>query len=121
MENLEIQRTAGNGADITILALRGPLTLATLFDFQSAVRQPDLRHTILEITNVPYIDSAGLGVILSHWAHTQRTGNKFAVVGVCERVRTLLDMTKVSAMLPTFATVAEAERKFAETKSAVSG
>jgi anti-anti-sigma factor len=121
MENLEIRRIPGNGSDVSILRIQGPLTLATLFDFQNAVRQPDLRNTILDLTEVPYIDSAGLGVILSHWAHTQRVGNKFAVVGVSERVKVLLDMTKVSALLPSFATAQEAERRFADTTSAASG
>ncbi len=86
--------------------------MATLFDFQSAVRQPDLKNLILDLTGVPYIDSAGLGVILSAWAHSQRTGTKFAVTGVSDRVRVLLDMTKVDSMLPQFATAAEADRSF---------
>ena len=69
-------------------------------------------NLILDLTGVPYIDSAGLGVILSAWAHSQRTGTKFAVAGVSDRVRVLLDMTKVESMLPQFATAEEADRSF---------
>jgi len=119
MENVEIRRTAGAG-ETTILRIHGPLTMATLFDFQSAVRQPDIKNTILDLAEVPYIDSAGLGVILSHWAHTQRVGHKFALAGIGERVRTLLDVTKVSGMLPSFATVEDAERNFADNAAAAS-
>jgi len=111
MEKLEVRRSAGTG-DTTILQMQGPLTMATLFDFQTAVRQPDLKNLILDLTGVPYIDSAGLGVILSAWAHSQRTGTKFAVAGVSDRVRVLLDMTKVESMLPQFATAEEADRSF---------
>ena len=120
MENLEIRRTAGVGSDVTILRIQGPLTIATLFDFQTAVRQPDIKSTIIDLTEVPYIDSAGLGVLLSHWAHTQRTGSRFAVVGIGERVKVLLDMTQVTNILPSFATAEEAERKFADNTSAAS-
>lgn len=112
MDELKIQRTPGSADDVTIFTLHGPLTISTLFDFQTAVRQPDLRSTILDFTGVPYIDSAGLGIVLSHWAHTQRIGVKFATVGISERVQVLLEMTGVSKLLPHYPTVADAEQSF---------
>jgi anti-anti-sigma factor len=112
MDQIVIQRIAGSAGDVTIFTLEGPLTMATLFDFKAAVRGPDLKSTIIDFSGVPYMDSAGLGVVLSHWAHTQRIGVKFAVVAVPERVKVLLDMTKVSTLLPSFATAADAERAF---------
>ena len=118
MEELQIQRTPGSASDITILTLKGPLTLSTLFDFQTALREPGLKSTIIDFSGVPYIDSAGLGVVLSHWAHTQRIGVKFAVVAMSEKVRVLLEMTKVDTVLPIFPTVADAERSFTDLAAA---
>jgi anti-anti-sigma factor len=113
MDEIQIQRTPGSATGVTILTLTGPLTIATLFDFQTALRVPDLTSTIIDFSGVPYIDSAGLGVVLSHWAHTQRIGAKFAVVAMSEKVRVLLEMTKVDTLLPIFPTAADAERAFA--------
>jgi anti-anti-sigma factor len=112
MDEIQIQRTNGSAPDVTILTLQGPLTIATLFDFQTAVREPSLKSTIIDFSGVPYMDSAGLGIVLSHWAHTQRTGAKFAAVGVSERVMVLLDMTGVGKLLPCYGTCAEAEQAF---------
>jgi anti-anti-sigma factor len=112
MDQIQIQRTPGSASDVSILILEGPLTIGTLFDFQAAIRQPDLKSTIIDFSGVPYIDSAGLGVVLSHWAHTQRIGVKFAVVGVSDRVQVLLDMTKVSTLLPSYPAAADAELAF---------
>ena len=112
MDELQIQRSQGSASDVTILTLKGPLTIQTLFDFQTAIRQPDLKSTIIDFSGVPYIDSAGLGVVLSHWAHTQRIGVKFAAVAVSDRVRVLLEMTKVSTLLPMYPTAADAEQAF---------
>ena len=110
MENLMItQRAAGNS---TILLLEGPLIIATLFDFQRPVRESGLMNAIIDLTGVPYMDSAGLGAILAFWAHVQRTGDKLAIVGVNERVQVLFDITKVKSILPVFATIDEAERSF---------
>ena len=112
MDEIQIQRTAGSASDVSILTLIGPLTITTLFDFQTAVRQPDLKSTIIDFSGVPYMDSAGLGIVLSHWAHTQRIGVKFAAVAISERVRVLLEMTGVAKIVPYYPTVAEAERAF---------
>jgi anti-sigma B factor antagonist len=112
MDEIQIQRTPGSASDVAILTLSGPLTITTLFDFQTAIRQPDLKSTIIDFTGVPYIDSAGLGIVLSHWAHTQRIGVKFAAVGISERVQVLLDMTGVSKLLPQYPTADDAERAF---------
>ena len=112
MDELKIERSAGSASDVTILTLNGPVTIATLFDLQTAVRQPDMKNTIIDFSGVPYMDSAGLGIVLSHWAHTQRTGTKFAIVAMSERVRVLLEMTGVAKLLPFYATVAEAEHAF---------
>jgi anti-sigma B factor antagonist len=120
MDEIQIQRTAGSSSDITILTLTGPLTLSTLFDFQTAVRQPDLKSTIIDFSGVPYIDSAGLGIVLSHWAHTQRIGAKFAAVAISERVQVLLEMTGVNKLLPMYPSIADAERAFAASSSVAS-
>jgi anti-sigma B factor antagonist len=120
MEKIEIVRAAGAHGDVTILHLQGPLTLQTLFDFQSAIREPGIGDTIVDLTGVPYIDSAGLGAVLSHWAHTQRTVKKFAVAGICERVQVLFNLTKVSTLLPCFTTVQEAEQSFSVSSGSAS-
>jgi anti-anti-sigma factor len=120
MDQLEIERKPGSAPDVSILTLKGPLTLATLFDFQTVLRQPDLKSTIIDFANVPYMDSGGLGVVLSHWAHTQRNGSKFALVAMSEKVRVILEMTKVDTVMPSYPTVADAERAFLASSSVAS-
>jgi anti-sigma B factor antagonist len=120
MDEIRIERRSGAGNDVSILTLTGPLTISTLFDFQTAIRRPDLKSTILDFTGVPYMDSAGLGIVLSHWAHTQRIGVKFATVGISERVGVLLEMTGVAKLLPSYATIAEAEQAFSSATSSPS-
>jgi len=112
MDQLQIERIPGSTSDDSILTLTGPLTIATLFDFQTALRAPDLKSTIIDFAAVPYMDSAGLGVVLSHWAHTQRHGSKFALVAMSEKVKVILEMTGVAKLLPFYPTAADAEREF---------
>jgi anti-anti-sigma factor len=117
MDQLQIEQTPGSLPDVTILKLTGPVTLATLFDFQTLLRSPELKSTIIDFSAVPYMDSGGLGVLLSHWAHTQRHGSKFALVAMSDKVRVILSMTKVDTLLPQYPTAEDAEKAFSGTNS----
>jgi anti-sigma B factor antagonist len=99
-----IERTSGT----QLIKLRGPLTLRTLFEFQEAAR----RHAgplVIDAAGVPYMDSAGLGALIGIFASCQRTGQKFAISAVPERVHVLFEMTGVNGMLPCFPSIDEAE------------
>jgi anti-anti-sigma factor len=108
MEELRITAADGqNGA--RVLRLEGPLTLRTIFDFQATARQEGSAPMIIDVSAVPYMDSAGLGSILGLFASAQRKQVDFAVTGVSDRIRTLFEVTHVEDVLPTFATVGDAE------------
>jgi anti-sigma B factor antagonist len=113
MEEMEVTREAGSSGSTTILRLKGPLTLSTLFVLQEKLRELPDADTVIDVTATPYIDSAGLGTILSHWSHTQRHGRKFALTGVSPRIEVLLEITKVNTVLPMFRTAEEADANFA--------
>jgi anti-anti-sigma factor len=118
MDQMDIARESGTNGNTQILRLKGPLTLTTLFGLQQILREIGNSDTIVDVTDVPYMDSAGLGTILSHWAHTQRASAKFAVTGVSPRIAVLFEVTKVNTVLPIFPTVAEAESSFSAEKNA---
>jgi anti-sigma B factor antagonist len=91
-----------------LIKLSGPLTLRTLFEFQDAAR----RHAgplVIHTADVPYMDSAGLGALIGIYASCHRTGQKFAISSVPERVKVLFEMTGVAGMLPCFGTIEDAE------------
>jgi anti-sigma B factor antagonist len=97
---------------VRTLHLEGPLTLATLFDFQRAVHQRQAGGLIISLAGVPYIDSAGLGAILGAYASCQRQGCRFALAEVSQRVLTLLRIARVDTLVPQFETAEAAELEF---------
>lgn len=109
---MQIARDTGATGTTAILRLQGPLTLSTLFSLQELLREIGSVDTVIDVSEVPYIDSAGLGTILSHWAHCQRGGHRFALTGVSPRIEVLLEITKVNLVLPMFKTAEEADRNF---------
>jgi anti-anti-sigma factor len=107
---LSIDRKQGSTADTVVYVLSGPLTLRNMFDFQSELRAaPTPKLTVFDLAGVPYMDSAGMGLVMNHYVHCQTRGARFAVASANNRVLDLFKVTKVDCVLPLSASVAEAE------------
>jgi anti-anti-sigma factor len=101
--------TAGRTDGTTILKLDGPLTLSTMFGLQDDLRATTAQVLILDLSGTPYMDSAGLGLVMNYYVSAQNHGRKLLLAGVNERVASLLEMTKVQDVLTSFPSVGEAE------------
>lgn len=107
---LSIERKDGSTAGTKILVLNGPLTLRNLFELQGELRSGELpRLSILDLSGVPYMDSAGMGLVINHFVHCQNNGSRMIAVGVSPRVHELFRMTKVDSVIPQAATAEAAE------------
>lgn len=107
---LSIERKDSSAPGTRIHVLTGPLTLRNLFELQSDLRNGDLpKLSILDLSGVPYMDSAGMGLIINHYVHCQNHGSKMVVAGVSPRVHELFRMTKVDSVIPQADSVEAAE------------
>ena len=107
---LTIERKEGKNPGTQVFSLVGPLTLRNLFELQSELRNsvpPPL--TVIDLTQVPYMDSAGMGLVMNHYVRCQTRGTKLVVVGANNRVLDLFKVTKVDRVLPLVSTLGEAE------------
>ena len=82
-----------------------------MLDFQSTPDEQLPSLNILDLTEVPYIDSAGLGIVVGHYVSCQRKGVRLIAAGVGPRVRELLKITKLDTTIPMTATVDEADTR----------
>ena len=107
---LSFEHKAGKAPGTRILTVTGPLTLRNIFELQSELRSGELpRLSILDLSGVPYMDSAGMGLVINHHVRTQNLGSKMIVVGVSPRVHELFKMTKVDTVISQAPTVEAAE------------
>jgi len=109
-EPLSLESDPGPIAGSRILRLTGPLLLNNMFQFQNTLRIDPPDALILDLTGVPYMDSAGMGAIINYYVSCQRHGRRLVVAGVNGRVLELFRMTKVESLLMMVPTVAEAEQ-----------
>ena len=108
MESLELEVIEDRPA-ARVVRLRGPLTINTLFDFRSEAHRNQSRPIIVDVTEVPYMDSAGLGSLIGVHASCERHGHKLIIAGACERVQVLLQVTHVEQLLLQAADIEAAE------------
>ncbi|ABF43773.1 anti-sigma-factor antagonist [Candidatus Koribacter versatilis Ellin345] len=93
--NLELILQSRGETDV--ITLKGPLLLANIFAFQNSVRASKTPSLIIDMTAVPYIDSAGIGVLIGAYVNREKDGRKLLLVGVTPRVHTALQVTKVES------------------------
>ncbi len=106
---LHIEDFPGSRPGTRILRLAGPLTLLNVFGFQSQVRADDSHALILDFTNVPLVDSAGIGALVGAYVSRQKDGRSLGLVGVNRRIHQALEVTRVESFFHFYGTVAEAE------------
>src|SRR6202167_5876115 len=112
-ESLRIQDQPGTKAEQRILRLDGALVMTTMFEFQAMVRADKSQALIIDFTNVPYVDSAGIGALVGAYVTRQHGGRSLALVGVSDRVHNALAVTRVEQFFRFFDSVSAAEESSA--------
>ncbi len=89
-----------------VVCLHGPLTFENAGLFQNAIRREEKAGTvILDLTGVPYMDSSGLGSLVSVYISLQKVGRRVALTGVNERVLRLFEITRTDSLFLIFDTL----------------
>jgi len=116
-----IERKPGKAPGTVILSFRGPftlrdaysslptMTLKQVLELEPAPGEDPPVKNILDLTACPYMDSSGLGIIVSHHVHCQKKGVKVIAAGMTPRVREVFKLTRVDSVVRIAASVEEAE------------
>jgi len=87
----------------------GPVLLSNFFALKAELEKEQQPITILDLSGVEYMDSAGMGAIINYYVSAQRRGNKLIAAGANYRVVELFKLTHVDSLIPMTANVEEAE------------
>jgi anti-sigma B factor antagonist len=104
---LEIEKVV-NASGAVVLRLHGPLLLGNFFPLQTAVRADDSSMLIIDVSDMPYIDSAGIGCLVGAHVSRENSGRKLVIVGANDRLLTSLKVTRVDQLFTLAPTVEQA-------------
>lgn len=101
---------------VMILDLKGKMTLGEgdelLKDKINSLIQQGQQKLLLNLGDVPYIDSAGLGEIVRTYTTVSRQGGKLKLLNLTKRIEDLLSITKLLTVFETFDSEQEAVASF---------
>jgi anti-sigma B factor antagonist len=110
------QRSVG---DVIIIDLNGKMTLGEgdelLRDKVNSLIQQGQKKLVLNLAEVPYIDSAGLGEVVRTYTTVSRQGGALKLLSLTKRIQDLLAITKLLTIFETFDTEDEAVKSFSPT------
>ena len=94
--------------EVVVLDARGRITLGpeteTLRQRVNAIIGAGRKRIVLELGNVDYIDSAGLGVLASSAASARRAGGELKLVNLTKRLHDLMQITRLSTLFEVYDT-----------------
>ena len=108
------ERTVG---DVVIVEVSGKITLGdggdmALKDKMGSLIQQGQKKVLLNLGEVSYVDSAGLGEIVQSYATVTKNGGALKLLNVTKRIKDLLSITKLLTVFDTFDSEADALASF---------
>lgn len=92
--------TRRNGEETTIVCT-GKIISDTSSQLQSMTQGliPGSKRIVLDLTDVSYVDSSGMGTLVKLWISTKRADCEFRIVNLNERIKDLLRISNLSKIL----------------------
>ena len=104
-----VERVAGETPGEIIFRFTGPFTArdmygsitpAALREILDSTEGAEPTAHILDLSRVPYIDSAGLGMVVDHFSKCEKAGIRMTAVGAGPRVIEQFRLTKIDTLFP---------------------
>lgn len=103
---------------VTVLHLSGQLTLGEgTSSFRKLIRETleqGKTNIVLKMSDVYYIDSSGLGELVTAYTTVAKQGGKLKLLNLTQRVQDLVQLTKVYRILEVFSDEDTALKSFGE-------
>ena len=103
--------------EVTVIKITGDITLnqggdILLKDKVQSLLQQGQRKLVLDLGNVSYVDSAGLGQLVQIHATTKSKGGALRLANVTKRLKDLLVVTKLVTVFDSYDSEADAVGSF---------
>jgi anti-sigma B factor antagonist len=97
--------TTSTRGDVTIVLVDGQLTVGNRQDLKAAVQaclDAGARKFLLDCAPTGYIDSSGLGALVTIARRVREAGGQIRLAGLNEDLRSLFELTKLDTLFALF-------------------
>lgn len=114
---MSVKLSSRQVGDVTVIDVAGRITLgegaSALRDALRESVKNNHKHILLNLKDVTYIDSSGIGELVSAFTTITNTGGRLKLLGLTNRVKDLLQITKLYTVFDVHEDEAHAVRSFA--------
>lgn len=104
---LDYERSERPG-EICVVKLRGKLALETVNGFITQLRAEPAQRLILDMSEVSFLDSAGMGALVQLMVHRRNQQKPFALAALTPQAIAVMQVSGLVKLMPTFPAVDEA-------------
>lgn len=105
---LELQPQEQEQNGNLVIQLNGKLSLETVSTFIQRMRQESTASLILDMSGVTFLDSSGVGALVSIFVSRKHAGKKLSVAALTKQGVAVMQVSGLMKLIPTYATVEEA-------------
>lgn len=102
---LALEKLPASTGNNLVTRLNGKLSLETVHNFIETMRPEPAPYLVLDMSGVSFLDSAGVGALVSLFVSRRNSGKAFALAGLDTHGKAVLQVAGLTKLLPNFPTV----------------
>jgi anti-sigma B factor antagonist len=108
-DKLTLQVRDGARLGEKVIVLQGVLNAETAFQLRDSVRQNESGTLVVDMSQIRYVDSGGLGVLIGSYVSFERDCRRLLLAGLNDQIWELFRTCKIDDVFTRYPTVADAE------------
>jgi len=105
---LDLERLPSSNDSLTIYRATGKLSLETVSDFIQRLRPDPAQQLVLDMSGVSFLDSAGVGALVSLFVNRRNHAKTFALAALPPQATAVVTVAGLQKLLPIHKSVEEA-------------
>ena len=105
---LEVEKLPESTDAQSLYAAKGKLSLETVNEFIQKLRPDPAQHIVLDMSGVTFLDSAGVGSLVSLFVGRRNQSKTFALAGLTAQGKAVVTVAGLQNLLPIYNSLQEA-------------
>jgi anti-sigma B factor antagonist len=108
---LDVEKLTSSTEALTIYRANGKLSIETVNEFLPKLRADAAQRVILDLNGVSFLDSAGVGALVSLFVSRRNQGKEFGLAALQPQAIAVVTVAGLQNLLPIYKTVEDATAK----------
>jgi anti-sigma B factor antagonist len=105
---LELEKQPSSNESLAIYKAVGKLSLETVNEFVTTMRAEAVGYLVLDLSGVSFLDSAGVGALVSIFVSRRNHAKVFALAALSQQSLAVVTVAGLQNLLPVYKTAEEA-------------